>query len=76
MSTNSTTAGTVRCGCTISASSSSRSSGTLDAADVRLLGGERIVRGEHAGRGERVEERGLADVRESDDSEPEHERYA
>ena len=46
--------------------------GHVHAADVRILGGERIVGGEHAGRRQRVEQRGLADVRQSDDSEFQH----
>src|SRR5207253_1807799 len=46
--------------------------GDVDAADVRILRGEGIVRREDAGGGERVEERGLADVGQSDDAESEH----
>jgi hypothetical protein len=46
--------------------------GDVDAPDVGILRGEGIVRREHAGGRERVEERGLADVRESDDTESEH----
>ena len=46
--------------------------GDVRRADVRILRGEGIVRGENAGGGERVEERGLADVGQSDDAESEH----
>ena len=72
MSTNSTAAGTVRCGWTMRASSSSRSSGTLTRPMLGSLVANGIVRREHAGGGERVEERGLADVGKSDDAESEH----
>ena len=47
---------------------SSRGSGTGDDADVRLDGAERIVLGRDAGLGERVEQGGLADVRQADDA--------
>ena len=46
--------------------------GNVDAADVRILGRERIVRGKDPGAGEGVEERRFADVGESDDAESEH----
>ena len=46
--------------------------GHVDAAHVRLLGRERVVRGQHAGGGEGVEERRLADVGKADDAEFEH----
>ena len=42
--------------------------GHLDHADVGLDGAERVVLGRDAGLGERVEEGGLADVRQSDDA--------
>ena len=45
----------------------------FDHADVRLDGAERIVRGLGLGSGEGVEQRGLADVRETDDAELQHE---
>ena len=44
----------------------------LHHAGVRLDGGERIVRHQGAGRGEGVEEGGLADVGQPDDPEAEH----
>jgi hypothetical protein len=42
-----------------------------DHADVRLDGGERVVRGEHVVLGQRVEEGRLAGVRQTDDSDGE-----
>jgi len=66
----------------ISAASSSRSSRKksrngsrvrhVDPANVGVFRGERIVRRQHVGRRERVEQRRLADVGKSDDSELEH----
>ena len=44
----------------------------LDHADVGLDGAERIIRRLGLGRGQRIEERGLADVREADDAELQH----
>ncbi len=46
--------------------------GNVDTAAVGILRGEGIVRGEDAGGRERIEERGLADVGQSDDAESEH----
>ena len=69
MSTNSTTAGTMRSGLHDAREHVEPRVGDVDAADVRILRRERIVGGQHAGRRERVEESGLADVRQSDDSE-------
>ena len=39
-----------------------------DDADVRLDGGERVVRGEHVVLGQSVEQGGLAHVRQADDA--------
>ena len=68
MSTNSTMAGTMRSGLTISASCRQPRVGQLDDADVGLDGAERIVLGRDAGLGQRVEEGGLADVGQADDA--------
>ena len=46
--------------------------GNLDHADVRLDGAERVVRGFGLGGGQGIEQRRLADVRKTDDSEFEH----
>ena len=46
--------------------------GEVHPADVRVLGRERIVGGEDARAGERIEERRLANVRKADDAESEH----
>ncbi len=46
--------------------------GDLDDAGVRLDGGKRIVRHQRLGGREGVEERGLADVGQSDNSESKH----
>ena len=72
MSTNCTTAGTVRLGWTTSASAVEPRVRDFDHADVRLDGAERIVRRLSLGGGERVEERRLSDVRETDDTELQH----
>src|SRR3954467_4356002 len=70
MSTNSTIAGTTRSGPTLAGRLASRGElrqprvGQLDDADVRLDRAERVVLGRDAGLGERVEEGGLADVRQ------------
>ena len=57
----------------IAAARRSRASGHGDDADVRVDGAERIVgRLGFAGAGDGVEESGLADVRQSDDSGSEH----
>ena len=53
---------------TVSATRSSRSSGTADDRDVRLERGERVVGRRGAGARERVEERRLARVRQADDA--------
>jgi hypothetical protein len=42
--------------------------GHADHADVRLDRGERVVRGQRAGPGQRVEQRGLADVGQADNA--------
>ena len=68
MSTNSTMAGTTRSGLTISAELRQARIGHFDHADVRLDGAEGIVLGRDAGLGQRVEEGGLADVRQADDA--------
>ena len=60
----------------ISASTSSRGSGTPDDADVGLDRGERVVRGEHVVLGQRVEQGGLADVGQADDADGESPRAA
>ena len=68
MSTNSTIAGITFCGFAMRASLVEPRIGHLHDADVRLDGAERIVLGRDAGLGERVEQGGLADVRQSDDA--------
>ena len=40
----------------------------FDDADIRLDGGERVVRGQHAGPGQGIEQGGLADVGQADDA--------
>ena len=73
MSTNSIAAGTIFVVFAIFASGARRASGTDHDADVRLDRAEGIVRRLRlAGAGEGVEERGLADVRQSDDSGAQH----
>ena len=68
MSTNSTIAGMIFCGLTMSASCVEPRVRHLDDADVRLDGAERIVRRRDAGLGQRVEQGGLADVGQADDA--------
>jgi hypothetical protein len=67
MSTNSTMAGWIFCGLTISASCQARVR-HFDDADVRLDGAERVVLGGDAGLGQGVEEGGFADVGQADDA--------
>ena len=69
MSTNDTVAGRMRSEPKILASSSQPRIGQRDDADVGLDRRERVVRGQHVVAGQRVEEGGLADVGQSDDSE-------
>ncbi len=68
MSTKRIVVGTVRSGWTILASASMRGSGTGTMPTLGLDGAERIVRALGPGVGEGVEERALADVRQTDDA--------
>ena len=69
MSTNSTVAGTIFAGWSISASACRRVVGHRHDAHVGLDGGERVVGGQTALVGQRREQRGLADVRQPHDTE-------
>ena len=60
--------GVTFCGFAIAASAASRGSGTSTMPTFGLDRAERVVLGGDAGLGERVEERGLADVRQADDA--------
>ena len=72
MSTNCTTAGTVRLGWTMARERVQARVGDLDHADVRLDGAERVVRGLGLRGGQGVEERGFADVGEADNGKAQH----
>ncbi len=63
------------CECESFESVSSRGVGNGDDAEVRIDGAERIIRRlRFAGAGDRVEERGFADIRQADDSSAQHRR--
>ena len=68
MSTNSTMAGWIFCGLTISDSCVKALVRHFDDADVRLDSAERIVGGIDAGLGQGVEKGGFADVGQADDA--------
>ena len=76
MSTNDTVAGTVCALPEIAGEDVEARVGERDDADVRLDRGERVVRREHVGLGQRVEEGGLADVGQADDPDRECHRRA
>ena len=71
MSTNETVAGTTRALAKISGEPVEPLVGQRDDADVGLDRGERVVRRQHLGLRQRVEEGGLADVGQSDDADGE-----
>jgi hypothetical protein len=68
MSTNSTVVGMIFSGFAIAASAARRGSGTGTTPTIRVDGAERVVLGRDAGTRQRIEQRGLADVRQADDS--------
>ena len=68
MSTNSTVAGTIFAGWSISASACRRYVGHRHDAHVGLDGGERVIGGQTALVGHRREQRGLADIRQPHDT--------